>query len=71
MTCHVRLYTTARATGDLPGTHTVDAQVGATKQGELVRMVAVPLLVFIAQWKRYTAGGHLVTETTSWHALMQ
>jgi hypothetical protein len=36
-----------------------------------VRIVAVPLLVFLQQWRRYTGGGHLVTETTSWHALVQ
>jgi hypothetical protein len=71
MTYHVRLYTTARETGDLPGTHTVSAQVGATKHGELVRLVEVPLLGFIAQWKRYMAGGYLVTATPSWHALGQ
>jgi hypothetical protein len=55
---------------DFPGTHTVYASMGATTQGELVRMVAVPLLVFLPQWRRYTGGGHLVAEITSWHALV-
>jgi len=36
-----------------------------------VRIVEVPLLVFLHQWRRYMAGGHLVTEITSWHALVQ
>jgi hypothetical protein len=36
-----------------------------------VRIVAVPLLVFLQQWQRYTGEGHLVTEITSWHALVQ
>jgi hypothetical protein len=49
----------------------VYAHVGATTQGDLVRIVAVPLLVFLPQWRRYTVGGHLVTEITSWHALVQ
>jgi len=69
--CHISLYTAAPETCDLPGTHTVYAQVGATPQGELVRLVEVPILVFIRQWQRYTAGGHLVTESTSWHVLAQ
>jgi hypothetical protein len=67
----VFLYTTAPEACDLPGTHTVYAQVGARTQGELVRIVGVPLLVFLQQWRRYTMGGHLVTEITSWHALVQ
>ena len=67
----VFLYTTAPEACDLPGTLTVYAQVGATTQGALVRIVEVPLLVFLHQWKRYTAGEHLVTEITSWHALVQ
>jgi hypothetical protein len=71
VTCHVSLYTTAPATCDLPGTHTTYAYVGATQQGELVRIVEVPILVFLLQWRRYTAGGHLVTEIMSWHALVQ
>ncbi len=71
MPCRVFLYTTAPQMWDLPGTHTVYAHVGATTQGELVRIVEVPLLVFLHQWKCYTAGGHLVTEITSWHALVQ
>jgi hypothetical protein len=69
--CRVFLYTTAPEVCDLPGTHTVYAPVGATTQGDLVRIVAVPLLVFLQQWKRYTVRGHLVTEITSWHALVQ
>ena len=44
MPCHVFLYTTAPEGRDLPGTHTVYAPVGATTQGDLVRIVAVPLL---------------------------
>ena len=71
MPCCVFLYTTAPEAWDLPGTHTVYAHGGATMQGELVRIVEVSLLVFLHQWKRYTAGGHLVTEITSWHALVQ
>jgi hypothetical protein len=67
----VFLYTTAPEVCDLPGTHTAYAPVGATRQGELVRIVAVPLLVFLQQWQRYTGEGHLVTEITSWHALVQ
>jgi hypothetical protein len=69
--CRIFLYTTAPEACDLPGTRTVYAHVGATTQGELVRIVAVPILVFIHQWRRYTRGGHLVTEITSWHALVQ
>ena len=71
MSCRVFLYTTAPEACDLPGTHTVYTPVGATPQGALVRIVEVPLLVFILQWRRYTVGGHLVTEITSWHALVQ
>ena len=71
MPYYVCLYTTAPEACDLPGTHTVYTPVGATRQGELVRIVAVPVLVFLQQWRRYTGGGHLVTETTSWHALVQ
>ena len=67
----VFLYTTAPEACDLPGTHTVYAHVGATMQGDLVRIVAVPLLGFLPQWRRYAVGGHLVTEITSWHALVQ
>jgi hypothetical protein len=70
VSCHVFLYTTAPEACDLPGTHTVYTQVGATTQGELVRIVAVPLLVFLPQWRRYTVEKHLVTEITSWHALV-
>jgi hypothetical protein len=71
VSCCVFLYTTASETCDFPGTHTVFAHVGATTQGELVRIVAVPLLVFLQQWRRYTVGEHLVTEIASWHALVQ
>ena len=71
MPCRVFLYTTALEVCDLPDMHTVYAHVGTTTQGELVRIVEVPLLVFLHQWKRYTVGGHLVTEITSWHALVQ
>ena len=71
MSCRVFLYTTAPESCDLPGTHTVYAHLGATTQGELVRIVAVSLLVFLPQWRRYTAGEHLVTEIMSWHALVQ
>jgi hypothetical protein len=45
--------------------------MGVTTQGDLVRMVAVPLLELLPQWRRYTGGAHLVTEITSWHALVQ
>jgi hypothetical protein len=33
------------------------ASMGATTQGELVRMVVVPLLVFLPQWRWYTGAG--------------
>jgi len=71
MPCHVFLYTTAPEVCDLPGTHTVYAHVGATTQGDLVRIVAVPLLGLLPQWRCYTGGGHLITEITSWHTLVQ
>ena len=71
MPCYVFLYTTAPEGCDFPGTHTVDAHMGVTTQGDLVRMVAVPLLELLPQWRCYTGGGHLVTEITSWHALVQ
>lgn len=71
MKCHISLYTAAPETCDLPGTRTVYAQVGATTQGELVRLVEVPILTFIRQWQRYTVGGYLVTESTSCHVLVQ
>ena len=71
MPCRLFLYTTAPEAWDLPGTHTVAAAVGATRHGDLVRIVAVPLLVLLPQWRRYTGGGYLVTEITSWHALVQ
>ena len=70
MSYRVFLYTTAPEACDLPGTHTVYAHVGATTHGELVRIVAVPLLVFLPQWRRYTVGWHLVTAITSWQALV-
>jgi hypothetical protein len=55
--CCIFLYTTAPEACDLPSTHRVYASMGATTQGELVRMVVVPLLVFLPQWRRYTGAG--------------
>ena len=51
--------------------NTVYTPVGATTQGDLVRMVAVPLRVVLPHWRHDTVGGHLVPEITSWQALVQ
>jgi hypothetical protein len=51
--------------------NTVYTPMGATTQGDRVRGVAVPLRVVLPHWRHDTVGGHLVSESTSWQALVQ